>query len=142
MRILQKLKLLVVQCAAARSSTGSDVRSFNIRQRWRPAKKLYVFSKFRRLLRRGVCSEDEQPSLEESKGMMKQRLLDLFASSQSVEDEGGSSNSSGGDDGRAVEALTARRGGRAWRFRSAAGLRCRLLRRAWRPVLVAIPESD
>ncbi|CAL9206014.1 unnamed protein product [Musa hybrid cultivar] len=107
-----------------------------------PAKKLYVFSKFRRLLRRGVCSEDEQPSLEESKGMMKQRLLDLFASSQSVEDEGGSSNSSGGDDGRAVEALTARRGGGAWRFRSAAGLRCRLLRRAWRPVLVAIPESD
>ncbi|CAL9075601.1 unnamed protein product [Musa textilis] len=106
-----------------------------------PAKKLYVFSKFRRLLRRGVCNEDEQPSLKESKGMMKQRLLDLFASSQSVEDEGGS-NSSSGDNGRAVEALMARRGGGAWRFRSAAGLRCRLLRRAWRPVLVAIPESD
>ncbi|URD80837.1 Mandelate racemase / muconate lactonizing enzyme, N-terminal domain [Musa troglodytarum] len=138
---LMKLKLLVVQCAAARSSTGGGVRSFNIRQRRRPAKKLYVFSKFRRLLRRGVCNEDEQPSLKESKGMMKQRLLDLFASSQSVEDEGGS-NSSGGDNGRAVEALMARRGGGAWRFRSAAGLRCRLLRRAWRPVLVAIPESD
>lgn len=135
MRFLQKIKLLVAHCATA----GDGKCSTLIRPLSRRRKKPHEFSKFRRLLHGADCSvgADGRRNSEE----LKHRLVDLFFES---EEGGGDEGGCGGEAERTrAEEGLARSGCRRWRFGSAVGLRrCRLLRQAWRPVLVAIPEND
>ncbi|KAG6494203.1 hypothetical protein ZIOFF_049222 [Zingiber officinale] len=135
MRFLQKIKLLVAHCATGGGVGGKC--STLIRRRRRRRKKPHEFSKFRRMLHGGdrTVGADERRNSEE----LKQRLVDLFFESEEGGDEGGCGG--GAERTRAEEGM-ARGGRRGWRFGSSVGLRCRLLRRAWRPVLVAIPEND
>ncbi|XP_042414950.1 snake venom metalloprotease inhibitor 02D01-like [Zingiber officinale] len=141
MRFLQKIKLLVAHCATGGGGGGGGGGKCStlIRRRRRRRKKPHEFSKFRRMLHGAdrMVGADERRNSEE----LKQRLVDLF-----FESEGGGGGDEGGCGGgaertRAEEGM-ARGGRRGWRFGSSVGLRCRLLRRAWRPVLVAIPEND
>lgn len=141
MATLQKFKLLATQCAVARSPTRSPSTSPVIHLRRRKT--------LRMLLSRGasrrLASRDEFvdrrardiDSCEKRKDeTVRRKLKDLLVASSSPP---ASEEKSGGDGG----GLIIRRGGcggsRGVRPLSGT-LRQRLLRRAWRPVLVTIPE--
>ncbi|EXC20516.1 hypothetical protein L484_027070 [Morus notabilis] len=166
MATLQKFKLLATQCAVAGSPTRSPSASPVIHLRRRKTLRMLLNRPERRLPRREASSEvkdidedggDDRP--EKSKdARVRQKLKDLFVSSPPLEDRvsdnrgeredeeeeergllpptgsviGGFSVGGGG--------LTARRRGTGSLRPVTAGFRYRLLRRAWRPVLVSIPE--
>ncbi|EYU44614.1 hypothetical protein ABFS82_08G069600 [Erythranthe guttata] len=155
MATLQKFKLLATQCAVAASPTRSPTASPVIYLRRRRTLRMLLsragMGSRRRLPPRcgdaspdrrrsggGGGGDDEERSPEKSKELMVSRKLkDLFVSSPPALGERLSENvremllPSGGDLRRGVA--------RSLRPLSAT-LRQRLLRRAWRPVLVAIPE--
>ncbi|KAL7141674.1 hypothetical protein ABFS83_08G069500 [Erythranthe nasuta] len=152
MATLQKFKLLATQCAVAASPTRSPTASPVIYLRRRRTLRMLLsragMGSRRRLPPRcGDASPDrrrcggggeEERSPEKSKELMVSRKLkDLFVSSPPALGERLSENvremllPSGGDLRRGVA--------RSLRPLSAT-LRQRLLRRVWRPVLVAIPE--
>ncbi|XP_010922216.1 uncharacterized protein [Elaeis guineensis] len=169
MATLQKFKLLATQCAtAARSPSRSPAPAaaaaaaspaFRLRRR-KTLRRLLGRSSSRQLL--GLAKPDsagEAADPGEKKGLLSRTLRDLFVSSPpAVGGEAGGENGRGGggdEGGRSgvgrrfgfgglgVGRFAGRRGsgggGGGLRFGSGS-LRYRLLRRAWRPILVTIPE--
>nr|GME08111.1 uncharacterized protein LOC109177626 isoform X1 [Ipomoea batatas] len=141
MATLQKFKLLAIQCAVAGSPTRSPTTSPVIHLRRRKTLRMLLSrgGSGRRLPRRDNGSPDRLDADSDSQGEGKElavrhKLKDLFVSSPPSPDEKPSGNISGGG------ASSLRRiGSRSLRPLSAT-FRQRLLRRAWRPVLMAIPE--
>lgn len=160
MATLQKFKLLATQCAVAGSPTRSPSASPVIHLRRRKTLRMLLGrggSGSRRIPRREEGSPDRRGSGRNSpeKGrelVVSHKLRDLFVSSPPSFDERVSENvregllsggvSSGvGDVGGASGEFGLRRGGGGRPLRPlSATFRQRLLRRAWRPVLVTIPE--
>ncbi|XP_008797619.1 uncharacterized protein LOC103712776 [Phoenix dactylifera] len=169
MATLQKFKLLATQCATAARSPSRSPAPAAAAAAASPAFRLRRRKTLRRLLGRScgrtllapakpaAAGETEDPG--EKKGLLSHTLRDLFVSSPpavggEVGGEGG--RVSGGDGGGrggvarrfgfgglAVGRFAGRLrgGGSGGGLRSGSGgLRYRLLRRAWRPVLVTIPE--
>lgn len=141
---LQKFKLLATQCAVARSPNRSP--AIHLRRRRSTIRILLSLGGGgcgggRRLQpRREVGYPDHRPrgdakSSENGKEIVaSHKLKDLFVSSPPAFEERGSENMR--------EGLLPVAGGGGVRSRRplSAMFRQRLLRRAWRPVLVAIPE--
>ncbi|XP_016468937.1 uncharacterized protein LOC107791390 [Nicotiana tabacum] len=148
MATLQKFKLLATQCAVAGSPTRSPTTSPVIHLRRRKTLRM-LLSRNRRLPRREVCSPDRhRDSPEKGKELVvSHKLKDLFVSSPpSFENtlsgntrQGLSPATSGAGGGISAGSAVRRIGLRSLRPLSAT-FRQRLLRRAWRPVLVSIPE--
>ncbi|KAJ9173045.1 hypothetical protein P3X46_016221 [Hevea brasiliensis] len=161
MASLHKFKLLATQCAVAGSPTQSPTTSPVIHLRRRKTLRM-LLSRSADHHRRRLPRRDEQPELQKDspeKKKVRRKLKDLFVSSPPFEDKekdnpdgadgevelltvtdsddgsgGGSAGSFGGG------GLAARRGG-GGSLRPVTGMfRYRLLRRAWRPVLVTIHE--
>ncbi|XP_073015957.1 uncharacterized protein [Primulina eburnea] len=156
MSTLQKFKLLATQCAVAGSPTRSPAASPVIHLRRRKTLRMLLGrgggNGGRRRVERGEMSltdrrgsSDEGSALEKGgEFSVRQKLKDLFvlsppafggSVSENVRDgftqpgggAGGSGDGVRGNGARMVRPITAT-------------FRQRLLRRAWRPVLVAIPE--
>ncbi|KAL3527020.1 hypothetical protein ACH5RR_011676 [Cinchona calisaya] len=160
MATLQKFKLLATQCAVAGSPTRSPSASPVIHLRRRKTLRMLLSrggSGRRRISRQEEGSPDrrgnERNSPEKAKELaVSNKLRDLFVSSPPSFDERVSENVrdgflSGGVSGGGVGTgggFGWRRGGGGSGGRSlrplSATFRQRLLRRAWRPVLVSIPE--
>ncbi|KAM6546440.1 hypothetical protein CsatB_027176 [Cannabis sativa] len=166
MATLQKFKLLATQCAVAGSPTRSPSASPVIHLRRRKTLRMLLNRPERRLPRREMSSEvteidgedvEDPPPMKNKEVRARRKLKDLFVSSPPpLEDR--VSNKRGGDGeeeerGLLPEArpsvdlqsvfgvsLVARRRGFGSLRPVTAGFRYRLLRRAWRPVLVTIPE--
>lgn len=154
MRALRKFRLLATKCAAASTPPGSPAagggaaRSFHFQRRKTP-KKLHKLLSLRRLICRENRSGGDSLELGEKKALLSHSLKDLFSSSPPPSEVEEEVNWGGGGGGVELErergglarmwGFEGRSGGGA-RFGSVARLRCRLLRKAWRPVLVAIPE--
>ncbi|KAH0697342.1 hypothetical protein KY290_015209 [Solanum tuberosum] len=154
MATLQKFKLLATQCAVAGSPTRSPTTSPVIHLRRRKTLRMLLSRSIggggsgRRLPRREVCSPDrfvgERDSTEKGKELVvSHKLKDLFVSSPPSFAEntrqGLSPAASGAGGGFSAGSSVRRIGLRSLRPLSAT-FRQRLLRRAWRPVLVSIPE--
>ncbi|KAF3444290.1 hypothetical protein FNV43_RR13980 [Rhamnella rubrinervis] len=168
MATLQKFKLLATQCAVAGSPSRSPTASPVIHLRRRKTLRMLLSRpERRRVPRRGTSSEirdidgdggngddDDQPE-KRKEVRVRHKLKDLFVSSppplddkrgQEDEERGllpasgsvvvGSGRFGGGGGG-----FSNRRGGGIGSLRPVtAAFRYRFLRRAWRPVLVTIPE--
>ncbi|XP_010553907.1 PREDICTED: uncharacterized protein LOC104823851 [Tarenaya hassleriana] len=148
MASLQRFKLLATHCGTvAESPTRSPV--IHLRRRKTLRMLLTRSSDRRRFPNRKGSPEIESTANPGAEGKRekirsRQKLKELFVSSPpfegrdggvATETEGLSSVNGGGD------GFTARRNGLSGSLRPvSAVLRCRLLRRAWRPVLVTIPE--
>ncbi|KAJ0971538.1 hypothetical protein J5N97_019497 [Dioscorea zingiberensis] len=148
MATIQLFKLLGIQCTtvsqspsrspiAKRGAGASGSPSIHLRRRV-TLKKLLSRSPSRRFVPRGKPSVVKPAEPEERKGLLSHTLRDLLVSSPPSEDGGLEGDRAGGGF-RFGSGLGARRGTGVSRFRSPS-LRQRLMRRAWRPVLVAIPE--
>lgn len=150
MATLRKFKLLATQCAVAPSPTRSPASSPAIHLRRRKTLRMLLGRADHRKFHRGdppvPCRED--PARGSPRELrVRHKLKDLFVSSpppletgppQRCEDRDRlltASSSSGTADG-----LSARNGGNGSLRPLSAALRYRLLRKAWRPVLVSIPE--
>jgi hypothetical protein len=158
MAALQRFKLLATRCTAAPPPSPSRSPAppcFRLHRHRR-----HYLKKKTKTLRRLISSPEPDPfpidhldhdtdpdpdpdsyreegGEEEKKGLLRDNsrtLRDLFVSSPKGK-EGDGGGGSGGAVGRVVPSVGGR--GSGWRFVS---VRNRLLRRAWRPVLVAIPE--
>ncbi|CAA7408428.1 unnamed protein product [Spirodela intermedia] len=166
MAAFQRFKLLATQCATAAGSpsrsplptSSAKSPSFHLRRRKTTLRRLLSrssssSSSTRRLLRRREEAGDggAQPGDGERKGLLSHHtsLKDLFVSSSPSPPDPGALRLGAGDCGRQSPppARSAVRrsvlegiGGGGGRFRSTAALRFRLLRRAWRPALLTIPE--
>ncbi|KAJ8761166.1 hypothetical protein K2173_001222 [Erythroxylum novogranatense] len=155
MATLQKFKLLATQCAVAGTPTQSPTASpvFHIRRRRKTLRMLLSRSTDRR--RRFPRHDDEselQIGEDPPEKRVRRKLKDLFVSSPPFEDkeknrDGGeigllpvSNGSSGGGGGGSGGGLAVRRGGVGGMRPISGTFRYRLLRRAWRPMLVTIPE--
>ncbi|GLU10764.1 hypothetical protein SLE2022_275490 [Rubroshorea leprosula] len=163
MAALQKFKLLATQCTVAGSPARSPCASPVIHLRRRKTLRMLLSrssaSERRRFGRRDDDREnvaDRSPEKNatadggnrkngsKKEGRGRRKLRELFVSSPPLEERG---SKSGLDDNEgllpapmsATDGMTARRGGGSIR-QMAGTLRCRILRRAWRPVLVTIPE--
>lgn len=152
MATLQKFKFLATQCAVAGSPTRSPTTSPVIHLRRRKTLRMLLgrggsgAAGGRRLPsrcgdaspdRRGSSDEERSPEKgNELSASVSHKLRDLFVSSPPSFSERESEN--------VGERLLPAGGGRRGVARSlrplSATFRQRLLRRAWRPVLVAIPE--
>ncbi|KAJ6936202.1 hypothetical protein NC652_011053 [Populus alba x Populus x berolinensis] len=135
MATLHKFKLLATQCAVTATPTQSPTTSpvFHIRRRRKT---------LRMLLSKNSDVRQEDPLPEKR---VRRKLKDLFVSSPPFEEKERRSGERGGGEevglisGGAAAVRRGGVGGGALRP-VAASLRYRLLRRAWRPVLVTIPE--
>ncbi|KAJ6960478.1 hypothetical protein D5086_030970 [Populus alba] len=145
MATLQKFKLLATQCAVTATPTQSPTTSpvFHIRRRRKTLRMLLSKKSDARWRapRREDQSEVEEDPLPE-KGV-RRKLKDLFVASPPFEQERRGGERGGGEEVGLISGGGAalRRGGGGGALRPvAATFRYRLLRRAWRPVLVTIPE--
>ncbi|KAG8373748.1 hypothetical protein BUALT_Bualt11G0057200 [Buddleja alternifolia] len=146
MATLQKFKLLATQCAVAGSPTRSPTTSPVIHIRRRKTLRMLLGRGGGRRLppRHDDCSPDRQERRDDGSSPEKSishKLKDLFVSSPPAFGDRVTENvregllqSSGGGGG-------VRRGGARSLRPLTATFRQRLLRKAWRPVLVAIPEE-
>ncbi|KAK4346778.1 hypothetical protein RND71_033117 [Anisodus tanguticus] len=157
MATLQKFKLLAIQCAVAGSPTRSPTTSPVIHLRRRKTLRMLLSrgggsGTGRRLPRREVCSLDrlvgDRDSPDKGKELVvSHKLKDLFVSSppsfeRSISEntrQGFSPATSGAGGGFSAGSAVRKMGIRSLRPLSVT-FRQRLLRRAWRPVLVSIPE--
>ncbi|KAF8390098.1 hypothetical protein HHK36_024620 [Tetracentron sinense] len=154
MATLQKFKLLATQCAIAgspsRSPTTSPVFQLRRRKTLRMLLSRSSSSSVRRLPR-PEQSPDRQGSVadppEEKKDLLSHSLKDLFISSPPFEDNGKVTERKIRDNREGIPTpinrgggLAGRRGGAGSPWPISSKFRYRLLRRAWRPVLVTIPE--
>ncbi|KAI3712945.1 hypothetical protein L1987_71515 [Smallanthus sonchifolius] len=151
MATLQKFKLLATQCAIAGSPTRSPATSPVIRLRRRKTLRMFLSRGGSRRLPPGDeftdrrASDIDSPEIRKDGGV-RRKLKDLLVSSppptRLLEDNGGDGD--GGEEAKRWSVgggLVVRRGGGSRGLRPLSGtLRQRLLRRAWRPVLVTIPE--
>lgn len=165
MATLQKFKLLATQCAVSGSPTRSPTASpvFHIRRR-KTLRMLLNRRRFHRqddgdMDRRGnsssssaaasVDDDEESPEIVKSK-KIRAKLKDLFVSSPPFEERDSESSevregllpvsSAGSSIGGGGGGSSSRRGSSGALRPVSATFRYRLLRRAWRPVLVTIPE--
>ncbi|KAL1566637.1 hypothetical protein AAHA92_02223 [Salvia divinorum] len=134
---MQKFKFLATQCAVAGSPSRSPTTSPGIHLRRRTTLRMLLTrggsgaAGRRRLPPR--CDPDEERSPEKASVTVGHKLKDLFVSSPPSFSERASEN--------VGVRLLLPAGGRRGGARSlSATFRQRLLRRAWRPALVAIPE--
>ncbi|KAJ0043384.1 uncharacterized protein LOC116130874 [Pistacia vera] len=148
MATLQRFKLLATQCAVAGSPTRSPTTSPVIHLRRR--KTLRMLLNRRRFARQDDDDlnrdiTDKSPEIKNKK--MRAKLKDLFVSSPPFEEK----DSASGEDREGLLPVTgsvggggsgsvSRRGSAGSLRPISATFRYRLLRRAWRPVLVTIPE--
>lgn len=159
MATLQKFKLLATQCAVAGSPTRSPSASPVIHLRRRKTLRMLLSRPERRLPRREIPSEvseidddddgEDRPPMKSKDVRTRRKLKDLFVSSPPLEDRV-SDKRDDGEEQRGLlpgtgsvsggVGLAARRRGIGSLRPVTAGFRYRLLRRAWRPVLVTIPE--
>ncbi|KAK2652305.1 hypothetical protein Ddye_012161 [Dipteronia dyeriana] len=150
MATLQKFKLLATQCAVSSSPTRSPTTSPVIHLRRR--KTLRMLLNRRRFPRQDDDALDREaadvsPEIKNKK--IRSKLKDLFVSSPPFEETGSESSEvreglltvtgriGGGGGGGGS---SSRRGSNGLLRPISATFRYRLLRRAWRPVLVSIPE--
>ncbi|AAG31200.1 hypothetical protein AtNW77_Chr1g0067421 [Arabidopsis thaliana] len=156
---LQKFKLLATHCSTvAESPTRSPV----IHLRRRKTLRLLLTRSSDRWRLPEIQNNVDESKKTDKRGKIRssRKLGDLFVSSPPFEESGGGG---GGDKGTKMEVemerdvpvngvsnnagfgeeITARRVGFNGSVRpmSSVTLRCRLLRRSWRPVLVTIPEQ-
>ncbi|KAJ7975762.1 50S ribosomal protein-like protein [Quillaja saponaria] len=159
MATLHKFKLLATQCAVAGSPTRSPTTSPVIHLRRRKTLRMLLSRPDRRRFSRREGSPElddiaeDPPEMNNKEARVRRKLKDLFVSSPPLEDsvidkrceleeqQGllptvGSSSFSG----RIRNGSAARRLGTASLRPVSAVFRHRLLRRAWRPKLVTIPE--
>ncbi|XP_043700158.1 uncharacterized protein LOC122650850 [Telopea speciosissima] len=155
MATLQKFKLLATQCAIAGSPTRSPSNSPVIHLRRRKTLRMLLSrsSGSGRQLFRGGESPDRQGVVpdsnppEKSKGLLSHTLKDLFISSpppKGIQEDNLSKATEkirGGDLEAFPSSIINREDGSAARRFTFGSYRFRLLSRAWRPVLIAIPES-
>ncbi|XP_051115259.1 uncharacterized protein LOC127240569 [Andrographis paniculata] len=136
MATLQKFKLLATQCAVAGSPTRSPTTSPVIHLRRRKTLRMLLGREDRRIPAPydGGDGEKRRPPEKGKDLSVRQKLKDLFVASPPANPENLRQGfpPSGGGGGR-------RSGARSMRPLTAT-FRQRLLRRAWRPALVAIPE--
>ncbi|KAJ6707481.1 50S RIBOSOMAL-LIKE PROTEIN [Salix viminalis] len=145
MATLHKFKLLATQCAVTATPTQSPTTSpvFHIRRR---RKTLRMLLSKNPDVRRGIPRrEEDQSEVEEDplpEKRVRRKLKDLFVSSPPFEEKErcGGGEEAGLFSGGAAAVRRSGVGGGALRP-VATSLRYRLLRRAWRPVLVTIPEQ-
>ncbi|KAH7851227.1 hypothetical protein Vadar_008829 [Vaccinium darrowii] len=152
MATLQKFKLLATQCAVAGSPSRSPTTSPVIHLRRRKTLRMLLSragSGSRRrdespLDRKRNSTSEADDSTEKSKELVvvRNKLKDFFVSSPPLEERGTESVREGFL--RRNDVLSAGGGGFGVRRGGirplSAAFRQRLLRRAWRPVLVGIPE--
>lgn len=147
MAALQRFKLLATQCTAAPPPSPSRSPAPPCFRLHRHNRRHHLRKK-PKTLRRLISAPDPDPfpidNLDpeegEKKGLLRDNsrtLRDLFVSSP--KGRGGGDDDDGGGGGAVGRGITSvgGGGGGGWRF---IGVRNRLLRRVWRPVLVAIPE--
>lgn len=154
MATLQKFKLLATQCAVIGSPSRSPTTSPVIHLRRRKTLRMLLGRTDRRRFQPPQSSPSrrdvrEAPPVTARDLRVKHKLKDLFVSSPPPVEGGASPKRSeirdrllveARSDGAESGALTVRRGGNGPVRTLSAALRCRLLRKAWRPVLVTIPE--
>ncbi|KAI9160281.1 hypothetical protein LWI28_006790 [Acer negundo] len=148
MATLQKFKLLATQCAVSSSPTRSPTASPVIHLRRR--KTLRMLLNRRRFHRQDDDALDREaadvsPEIKNKK--IRAKLKDLFVSSPPFEERDSESSEVregllpvNGRIGGGGGGSTSRRGSNGSLRPISATFRYRLLRRAWRPVLVSIPE--
>ncbi|XP_059641990.1 uncharacterized protein LOC132283956 [Cornus florida] len=157
MATLQKFKLLATQCAVAGSPTRSPTTSPVIHLRRRRTLRMFLSRNAgagHRLPRRDDSPDrqgtvgGDSPEKKSKELIVRHKLKDLFVSSPPFEDRGSDKVGNErelflpetGRAGGVVGGATGRRGGQRSLRPLSATLRQRLLRRAWRPVLVTIDE--
>ncbi|CAH2048978.1 unnamed protein product [Thlaspi arvense] len=155
MATLQKFKLLATQCAVAGSPSRSPTTSPVIHLRRRKTLRMLLSragsggGAGRRLPRREESPDRRRNSNSPEKNKVlavSHKLKDLFVSSPPIEER--ATEKVRESDERlfpgssvAIADVEVRRGGQRSVRPLSATLRQRLLRRAWRPVLVTIPEQ-
>ncbi|KAF8010196.1 hypothetical protein BT93_J0970 [Corymbia citriodora subsp. variegata] len=166
MTTLQKFKLLATQCAVVGSPSRSPTTSPVVHLRRRKTLRMLLNRADRRRLPRREGSPEQdlaRQSPPENPGRFRARhkLRDLFVSSppppppldgaarserrldareRLLAEAAGTEATGSGGGGGGGEGLAARRGGGGSIRPLSAAFRYRLLRRPWRPMLVAIPE--
>lgn len=165
MATLQKFKLLATQCAVAGSPTRSPSASPVIHLRRRKTLRMFLSRTDRRRFTSRSNSDppvingddedddDDRPQKSKEVAKVRHKLKDLFVSSPPLEDRGsdrsrgieqeeerGLLSATGSVGGVGSGGFASRRGAGMSLRPLAASFRCRLLKRAWRPVLVTIPE--
>lgn len=161
MATLHKFKLLATQCAVAGSPTRSPTTSPVVHLRRRKTLRMFLSRpERRRFARREPPSElediavDDPPQMSDKEVRVRHKLKDLFVSSpppmeddkrcrqegERQEQEGLLPPAIAASPGRFRTSSASRRGGAAALRPVSSAFRYRLLRRAWRPVLVTIPE--
>ncbi|KAL6324851.1 hypothetical protein AAG906_018378 [Vitis piasezkii] len=150
MATLQKFKLLATQCAVAGSPTRSPTTSPVVHLRRRKTLRMLLSRNAGRRMSRRDSSPDppgisEDPPRRPKELSASHKLKDLFISSPPLEDRVSEKVRSSVDELPTAESTEnsgsgGRRGGPSYIRPLSAAFRQRLLRRAWRPVLVTIPE--
>lgn len=152
MATLQRFKQLATQCAVTPSPTRSPATSPVIHLRRRKTLRMLFGSTDRRKLHSSEAPgpRREGPAPDGSrKFRVRHKLKDLFLSSPPPSLEGRALERRREDRDRLLKephsgmvsgGFLGRRGGNGSIRPLSAALRCRLLRKAWRPILVAIPE--
>lgn len=163
MATLQKFKLLATQCAVAGSPTRSPSASPVIHLRRRKTLRMFLSRTDRRrftsrsnsdppVINGDEDDDDDRPQKSKEVAKVRHKLKDLFVSSPPFEDrvsdrsreieqeERGLLSATGSVGGVGSGGFASRRGAGLSLRPLAASFRCRLLKRAWRPVLVTIPE--
>ncbi|KAF5750164.1 hypothetical protein HS088_TW03G00496 [Tripterygium wilfordii] len=151
MATLHKFKLLATQCAVAASPTHSPSASpvFHVRRRRKTLRMLLSRPADRhRIPNRDDSTDLEEVSRDKPEKRVRRKLKELFVSSPPLEDNASGSNRRDEREVLLPSASANSVGGSPATRRGASGslrpvsatFRYRLLRRAWRPMLVTIPE--
>ncbi|KAL5726474.1 hypothetical protein ACHQM5_009515 [Ranunculus cassubicifolius] len=141
MATLQKFKLLATQCATTRSPTQSPTTSPVFQLRRRKTLRMFLTRSGSSNRRRGgeMLDRNKENSSSEKKSIISNKLRDLFLSSSP--DNNGVITEISEDDREVLMERVRRSIGRRNNGRNlSAAIRCRLMRRPWRPVLFTIPE--
>ncbi|KAI4346906.1 hypothetical protein L6164_007769 [Bauhinia variegata] len=151
MATLHKFKLLATHCAVvAGSPTRSPTTSPVIHLRRRKTLQMFLARPDRRRFHHrdesDHIADDDPPKVDRKEARVRRKLKDLFVSSPPLEDKNEEKQEHEGllpavaSSGRFRPGSALRRGGAAALRPVSSAFRYRFLRRAWRPVLVTIPE--
>ncbi|XP_077220953.1 50S ribosomal-like protein [Tasmannia lanceolata] len=143
METLQKFKILATQCAVAGSPTRSPNTSPGFQLRRRKTLRMLLIRSESSRLDSSVLERDQQlidPDKAEKKRLLSHTLKDLLVSTPPFEGKSGEVTRNGGGKRDRFLPVVMNRAGSGYARPITARLRYRLLRRAWRPMLVTIPE--